>query len=174
MMKLTHGLMMVLAMVWAVSLTGCERSLVKTELPVNYSADDVDAEMNFWHGLTDQPVTSNDEALHGLILLSEGTDPNKSYDERIQWLKARNWIDGSFDRPANEAATRGTVARILCGVLDIDGGLTMRVIGPQARYATRELVYLEILPPSSDQQALSGIQFVGLISRAEAFKEGTL
>jgi hypothetical protein len=156
------------------ALTGCQRSVSTGELPVTYAVDDVEAEMNFWHGLTDKPVTSNNEALHGLILLAEGSDPNQSYAERIQWLKQRNWIDGRFDRPAEEAVTRGTVARVLCHILDINGGLTMRVLGAHPRYATRELVYLDILPPSSDQQGLSGIQFVGLISRAEAFKEGTL
>ncbi|QNN23446.1 hypothetical protein HED60_14565 [Planctomycetales bacterium ZRK34] len=172
-MKMTHALMLMLA-IGAVGLTGCQRTIVEDELAVNYAADDVDAELNFWHGLADKPITSNDEALHGLILLAEGKDAAQSYDQRIQWLKQRNWIEGSFDRPADEAVTRGTVARVMCHILGIDGGLTMRVLGAHPRYATRELVYLNILPPSSEQQGMSGIQFMGMVSRAEAYKEGEL
>jgi len=155
-----------------VFLFSCQRSQVDSDLTVTYPADDVEAELDYWHGLADRPVTSNDEALHGLILFANGTDPNDTYDARVQWLQDKGYLARDFDRPADETAARGTIAQVLCHVLEIEGGMTMRLLGPHPRYATRELVYLDILPPSSQQQGLSGIQFVGVISRAEAYQEG--
>ena len=45
----------------------------------------------------------------------------------------------------------------------------MRLVGATPRYATRELVYLEIMEYGTEQQALSGIEFVATISRAQQF-----
>jgi hypothetical protein len=67
------------------------------------------------------------------------------------------------------------LAQILCRILDIKGGVTMRLIGAHPRYALRELTYMEIMPTnSSPQQGLSGIEFVGVINKAEAYSEDNL
>ena len=150
---------------------GCARTTVTDGLPLDHEPGDISAEMSYWHDLADRPVTTNNEALHGLIVFAEGADPNKTYDERVMWLKERGHLSADFDGAADAAAERGRIAQVLAGMMDVKGGLTMRVLGPHPRYALRELVHLEIMKPGSAQQGLPGIEFVGIVSRAEQFLE---
>jgi hypothetical protein len=46
----------------------------------------------------------------------------------------------------------------------------MRLLGPTPRYATRELVYLNLFPPSSPHQLFSGNDIVSIIGRAEDYQ----
>ena len=85
-------------------------------------------------------------------------------------LRVRGLLPGGFDRPANEAATRGTLAVILVKALKIEGGVVMRVFGASPRYAVRELRHVGLYPPSSPHQTFSGAEFIGLIGRAEDFQ----
>ncbi|MFW6060360.1 MAG: hypothetical protein ACODAQ_09265 [Phycisphaeraceae bacterium] len=150
---------------------GCQRTRMASPLPVDHDVADREADMAFWHGLADRPVVTNDEAFHALIAFAEGGDPSEGYADRLRYLKKNALLSERFDRPADEAVSRGTVARILAPLLGIEGGLTMRLIGPTPRVALRELVHRDIMPMSSEQQGLSGIQFVEIISKAEDYLE---
>ena len=46
-------------------LMGCHQAHVTEPLPKEVMANDADAQIEFWHRLTDQPICSNDEAFHG-------------------------------------------------------------------------------------------------------------
>lgn len=166
------GLILLLAL--AAIVPGCQRTQVTGSPALDHEPGDTAAEMAFWHDLADRQLTSNNEALHGLIAFAEGSDPNRTYEERVKWLTQRGWLAEDFAGAADEVAERGTIASILAHALNIKGGLTMRLVGPHPRYAVRELVHLGIMPPSSAQQGLSGIEFVGIIGRAEEYLEGTL
>jgi hypothetical protein len=43
----------------------------------------------------------------------------------------------------------------------------MRVLGPVPRYATKELVYMEILPLRTENQVLTGSEFVDYLNRLQ-------
>ena len=150
---------------------GCQRTQISDSMKLDHDPGDVDAQMQFWHDLADRPVTSNNEALHGLIISAEGSDPNQTYEQRVAWLTERGHLSESFRGAADEAVERGTVAQVLASMTGLKGGLTMRLLGPHPRYATRELVHHEIMRPGSPQQGLSGIEFIGIISRAEQLQE---
>jgi hypothetical protein len=151
-------------------LVGCGSTQYASPLVTEYEPGDVEQEMSFWHELADQPIVTNNDAFHALIELADGQDPFDSYDQRVQWLTDHGLLDAGFDAPPDQAVRRGTVAQIVARILEIEGGLTMRLIGAHPRYATRELVYLEIMKPGTQFQALSGIQFVGIVARAENFE----
>lgn len=154
----------------AIIATGCEATKTASPLITDYDQNNTTAELDYWHGLAEQPVTTNNDAFHGLIELANESDPCHSYDERVAWLKDHDYLDDSFDQPADQAVRRGTVAQIICRIKGIDGGLTMHVLGANPRYATRELVYLRIMHPGTEQQALSGIEFVGIVGKAQDYE----
>lgn len=153
----------------AACLGGCQNSQYASPLITEYDQANTRAELDFWHGLAEQPVTTNNDALHGLIELAHGSDPAGTYEERIAWLAERGYLDWNWYRPPDQAVTRGTVASVLCRILDIKGGLTMRVIGPHPRYATRALIYRDIMDQGTPQQGLSGIAFVGVMGKARDY-----
>jgi len=150
-------------------LAGCQATRHASPLVTEYDQASVEAELDFWHGLAEQPLTTNNDAMHGLIELANDRDPNTSYADRLAWLKQRDLLAEGFDQPADRVVSCGTVAQVLANILEIDGGVTMHLIGAHPRYATRELIYLEIMRPSTPQQAMSGIEFVGTIGRARDY-----
>lgn len=153
----------------ALPLTGCNRAQVANPLTATTAGSDPASQLEFWHVLATRNVTSNDEAFHGLLLFLDETDPATDYAGRVQTLKDRGILPASFDRPADEGVTRGTLAVALCNALQIKGGVVMRVFGASPRYAVRELRYLNIYPPSSPHQTFRGNEFVYLIGRAEDY-----
>jgi len=157
---------LVLASVFAGG-AGCSRTVLVKRQVVDYEPDDVSAELDFWHTLPDRSAVTNDEGLHGLLLFADGSDPARSYEQRVTLLKTRGWLSSDFDEAGNMVMERGTLAKLLSHALEIDGGVMMRLTGKNRRYSTRELVYLGIMGAGTEQQALSGIDYIGVISKAQ-------
>ena len=153
-------------------LVGCHSAKVAQPLTEKLGGNDPDAQMEFWHTLANQPLTSNDEAFHGLLLYLDNQDPATNYDGRIKALKDRGLLDKSFNEPAGQAVQRGTLATALVRSLKIKGGLFQRLTHDNPRYAVRELMYLDLYPPSSPQQTFSGTEFLGIIGRIEDYQRG--
>jgi hypothetical protein len=148
---------------------GCARSVVKEPLLTNTPPDDVTARLDFWDAMSDHGVVSNDEGLHGLFLLADSRDPSASYAERVSRAKERGWLADGFDEAADLSMQRGTAARAVCGLCDIEGGLMMHLLGPTGRYATRELIFMGMMAPGTEQQSLSGREFIGIITKAQDY-----
>ena len=159
-------------LVTLVLLGGCPSPEVEHPLTSSLPADPIAAQMDFWHGLEDRPITCNDEAFHGLLLFVKGHDESTDYDGRVAELKSMHLLSAGFNAPAKDAVQRGTVAPVQVRALKIRGGWVMMLTGPSPRYATRELMYLNLYPPSSPEQTFSGGEFVGIIGRAEDYQQG--
>ncbi|MFG0247981.1 MAG: hypothetical protein ACF8OB_03770 [Phycisphaeraceae bacterium JB051] len=156
--------------VMALAMTGCQTAEVTTSLTSQYAGNDMDSQMNFWHSLNDKKLISNDEAFHGVLLMHCGEDHAKNYDERVWRLTEDKLLSADFKGQENEAITRGQLAAVLARILDIKGGVMMRLFGPQPRYALKEMVALRIFPTSSSQQVLNGAQFIEIMGRAEDYQ----
>lgn len=147
---------------------GCARTRVAEGLTTDYPADDLGAELAFWHNLPARSAVSNDAALHALLLLADGKDEAKGYPDRVAAAQQRGWLPAGFDEPADLAAQRGRVAVAVAKILELRGGVMMQLLGPTPRYATRELVAMGLLPSaSSELQAISGIELLAVVGRAQ-------
>lgn len=151
-------------------LSGCRAATVPQRLTVTLGGNAPETQMEFWHALAQAPVTSNDDAFHALLLYLDGEDAAQDYDARVATLKSRHLLPEKFDRPADEAVTRGNLAVAFVGIIKIKGGVVMRAVGAGPRYATRELQYEGLYPPSSPNQTFSGAEFVGVIGRIEDYQ----
>ena len=149
---------------------GCKTVHVDQSLTQTLGDNDPDTQMEFWHSLNDQPVTSNDDALHALLLYEDGLDPFDDYVDRVQIFKDRGWLPQEFDQSPQQGIQRGTLAVILVNQMGMRGGVTMHLFGPIPRYAVRELVYLGIYPTSSPHQPFSGQQFISVMGRLEDYQ----
>jgi hypothetical protein len=152
---------------------GCHTAHVTQPLPEKLYSNDADAQMDFWHTLEERKLTSNDEAFHGLLLYFDGSDKTRSYAERVALLKSRRMLSPKFDRPADEAVTRGTLSVAIARGLQIKGGVMMRLTGgTNERYATRELQSEGVYPVSSPNQLFSGAEFVGVVGKLDDYQHG--
>lgn len=151
-------------------LAGCQTARVDRTLVSQLPGNDEDAQLEFWHSLAEQKITSNDDAFHGLLLFLDGQDASNAYAERVEAMKQRKLLPAGFKEPAERAVDRGALAVALSRALKIRGGIVMSLTGPSPRYATRELVFLGIFPPSSPNQTFSGTEFLGIIGKAEDYQ----
>jgi hypothetical protein len=165
------ALLILAACTLAAASVGCQTAHVQNSVDAKYSGDDMDAQLNFWHELATRPVTSNDDAFHGLILYFDGTDKSTNYADRVSTLKSRGMLADSFDEPPDQAIERGVLAVAIVKGLGIKGGWVMHVVGPTQRYAVRELVYDNLFPPSSPQQTFSGSEFVGIVGKMDDYQK---
>jgi hypothetical protein len=155
------------------ALAGCHSAQVANPLTGKLAGNDADSQLEFWHTLATRPVTSNDEAFHGLLLFADGQDSAKTYDARVDTLKSRKMLPSDFKAPANQAITRGDMAVAVCRILEIRGGMMLHIAPRSGRYALRELMFIEVYPPSSSNQTFSGSEFLGIIGRVEDYQRGT-
>ena len=156
------------------AMIGCQSAQLAGPLADDLAGSDAQSQMEFWHTLAMRSTVSNDEALHGLLLYLDGEDPSQDYTQRVDNLKARGLLMQGFDRPGNEAVSRGTLATAIVGTLKIEGGLMLRVFGPTPRYAVRELQYAGIYPRSSTNQTFSGSQYVAVMGRVDDYARSQL
>src|SRR3954453_12327992 len=115
-------------------LMGCQAARVTQPLTRSVGGDDADAQLEFWHQPEQQPVTCNDDAFHGLILYLDQSDPHPDYVSRVDTLKSRGLLPRNFDRPADEAVSRGVLAVAICNALKIKGGMMMHLSPDCGRY----------------------------------------
>jgi hypothetical protein len=152
------------------ALAGCQAARVDRSLVSQLPGNDEDAQLEFWHSLAEQKVASNDDAFHGLLLFLDEADASKDYADRVAAMKERNLLPATFNEPAEKAVDRGTLAVAFSRALNIRGGVVMSLTGASPRYATRELVFQGIFPPSSPNQTFSGTEFLGIIGKAEDYQ----
>jgi hypothetical protein len=155
------------------ALPGCQTARVQQPLTAELGGNDADAQLEFWHRLAEEPVTSNDDAFHGLLLFLDGEDPAADYAGRVAALRARGMLPGGFGEPPEQAVRRGTLAAALVRALDIRGGVLMALTGRHPRYAVREMEYMGLYPPSSENQTFNGAEFLGVIGKAEDYQRGS-
>src|SRR5689334_920214 len=90
------------------ALGGCQATKPGKPLTPQLAGNDPGQQLEFWHSLTSEPVTTNDQAFHGLLLYVDGKDDSPDYAARVRTLKQREMLPGGFDEPATAPATRGT------------------------------------------------------------------
>ena len=151
---------------------GCAAPRVSQPLTATLGGSDPDAQAEFFYQLSGRPVACNDEAFHAVLLFTDGKDPASDYAGRLAALRQRKMLPAGFNRPGDEAVERGTLAVAIVRALQIKGGLMLSVFGPSPRYATRELQYMNLYPPSSPEQEFSGTELVGIIGKMEDYQRG--
>lgn len=163
MLRLTHTAAVLLLAV----LAGCQRSVVTDPIRVDYPPEDVDAELDFWAAMETRPFVSNNEGLHGLFLLADGQDTSTGFEDRVLKAKERNWLPADWTEPEGMSMQRGMMARAVVVIARIKGGVWMQLLGPTKRYATRELVDMQIMSDNSTENlSITGLEYVSVISRA--------
>jgi hypothetical protein len=159
-------------------LAGCNHTKVADPVTTKFGGSAPEQQMDFWHELAERKLTSNDEAFHGILLYLDGTVPEGGYDARVKALKDRGYLPANFDRPADEAATRGTIAHVLSRAGNVAGGVSLYVARAtnntllEDRYAVRELADQGLFPLSSPNQVFSGTEFVGIMGKFEDYQRG--
>jgi len=159
----------VLLLALCAALAACARTRVTDPIDTNARPGVLDAEMAYWDEVAKRPAVSNDEALHGLFLFAEGADYSGSWQDRLELARQRGWVPHSFSEDPDLALQHGALARAVAVITRIEGGVMMRLLGPTPRYALRELVWEGIMAGGTANQTITGLEFVGVVSKAHDY-----
>lgn len=150
-------------MACAALVAGCDRQLAETSVTDRFARPE--QELDHTEALESRLLTTNNDMLHGFFVFAFGEDPWTTYAQRVIDARMRGWLPEGWREPANESATVGRMAAIAAHIVKIRGGLTFTILGPTPRYALRELIYMDILPARTENQSLSGLEFVDFLNR---------
>lgn len=154
-----------------VSVVGCAHPR-KTVLETDPSTLD---DVTFQAYIADLPVLTVDEACRAVLILYDGQDPSKNWQQRRERALERGLIRKTWRLSPEDVVDRGTVAYMICRTCRIRGGINAMVFGAvgigDRRYAHRELVYLGLLSQGSVRQAMTGAQMVSLLGKADELME---
>lgn len=116
-------------------------------------------------------VVTVDEAYRAMLLLADGEDGRKSFAERKAELESRGIARPEWNLQPENVIDTGSVAFMVCKICQIPGGVNMHAFGSwglgDRRYATRELIYREMLDESVDYQYLKGSDLHTLLRKAD-------
>jgi hypothetical protein len=110
------------------------------------------------------------DGCRAVYYFSGGDENEQDIDKIVAYLLKMKYIKKSYPNKLDRRFRRGQFAYMLCRVLDIKGGLTMRIIGTTERYALRELIYMDMMPRVNQAKYVSGIEILGVLSRAERYR----
>ena len=153
-------------------LSGCTAAHVSRPAVTKFGGNKDSAQFEFWRRVNAAPIACYDDVFHGLLLYLNEKDPATEYAGRVRVLKEQGMIPTGFDRPPDEAVSRGILAMAVTRILNIKGGMMMHLTGDNPRYSLLELQDMDLFPPSSGNQTFSGAAFVGIIGKMHDYQHG--
>ncbi len=155
----------------ATLLTGCAHT---RKWQPEVSPETMD-DMTFQAYMANVPVVTVDEACRAMLILADGEDKTRSWEERREVMLQRGLLRPAWGLHPNHMIDRGSLAYMVCKICRITGGLNRIALGSwglgDRRYAHRELVYRKMMPEGSDYQPVTGGEMVSLLGKADALME---
>jgi hypothetical protein len=123
----------------------------------------------FLDRLSSQRTVSEDDALHGLLLLLDGKDESAGFEQRVDALRKRGVLAEAWELDAGRSISRGRVAYAVYQACDFSGGLILTLTGPSPRYCLRELRYRRMMGNGSQLAPVTGMEFAAILTRADIY-----
>jgi hypothetical protein len=119
-------------------------------------------------------VTVN-EAYRAMLILADGEDTSKTFEERKAKLEARGIARKEWNLQPDNVVDAGSLAYMVCRICKVRGGVCYNVFGRvglgDRRYALRELIYLEMINELGDYQYITGATMLGVMAKADALMQ---
>lgn len=154
----------------ALAPAGCSQTLRVAQADRGEQVD-VDT---FWHEhLQTQPMVTMAEAYRAMLLLADGREQYADFEARRAALQERGIVRPAWNLQREACIDRGSVAYMVCRILQIRGGVNFNLFAPlgigDRRYAVRELIYMGMMTPGASYRYLTGGELVELLAEADRY-----
>ena len=152
----------------ATGLTGCGVA----ELQVTESSAGLPEQEDsaaFLDRMSTSVNVSENDAMRGIILAMDGKDDADTFGRRVDILADRQVVNSRWTFDADRPITRGRLAYMVYQACKMPGGVILTVTGPSQRYCLRELQYRKMMTRGSLFSPATGMEFVGVLTRADAY-----
>lgn len=150
---------------------GCTRA-VRVEQADQGERVDVDTLLH--EQLQKEPMVTVAEAYRAMIILADGDDTFKSFEERRSSLESRGIARAEWGLTREVCIDKGSVAYMVCQIMKAPGGANLNLLGRTVhvgdrRYALRELVFLGLMPQTAPYRYITGGELVDLTAKADRY-----
>lgn len=134
-------------------------------------------DIEFQSYLASAPLVTVDEAFRAILILADGEDTSKTFEERREKLESRGIARPGWKLQPDAIIDRGTLAYMVCKICKIYGGVDMLIFGNlgvgDRRYAMRELIYEKIMDEGSAYWYVRGDEISSVLAKADEFMRKT-
>lgn len=127
----------------------------------------------FMHSLTQQPMINYDQACRVVLLMSDGQDTPRTFDERSAELTSRGVVRGEWNLKSEDAVDRGTFAYMISRVARMPGGINTRLSSVTGfgdrRYALKEVIRHRVMAYGLPYQIPTGGEVVAAVAAADDY-----
>jgi len=104
------------------------------------------------------------------LLIFKGKNAGKiSADEKIKLLTELNIITGSTKIYPEKNLNKGFAALLFHRAMDLKGGAMIGLAGRSRRSCLQDMIYLKIMPDSSEKNSMSGPELISLLTKAKEY-----
>ena len=125
--------------------------------------------------LAEIELVTVDEAYRAMLILADGEDPSKGFEQRRATLEGRGIARAAWQLQPDHVVDAGSVAYMVCRICKISGGINMRLFGASGlgdrRYALRELIAKEMTTDVAAYQFMTGAAMFAILRRADALMQ---
>lgn len=129
--------------------------------------------LEFIHLLAAQPMVTYDQGCRAILLVADGQESAKSFQERVMELESRGAVRGEWELEANNALDRGTLAYMIARTCQVPHGLNTWLSGfsglGDRRYALKNVVRQGIMPYGLPYQIPTGGEVVAALAKADDY-----
>lgn len=170
--------LMLAALAALFALAACSGSRTTVHNPAANAWPSAADQLDFFAALETQPIVTNADAVHALLLFDHAADNEiGSWETERAAAVRRGWLDESAQVNPHESARVGMVAGAIARISRLDLGAAGLFIDDSAgssfvqeAAATRRARRLGLLPRRSSEQTLTGPELLTLLRRAEAYE----
>ena len=142
---------------------------VKTDVAPPEESSTLDSDdIAYLSQLASRQVVYGSDACKTIMLLLGVEDDYLDVTSQVAFLKEKGYLPekyhDSFDPDA--PLRRGLAAYIFYNILELKGGVILRIFGPSERYAIKELAFEGILVEGNTNDIISGAELVSILTQS--------
>jgi hypothetical protein len=111
---------------------------------------------DYFRRLVKQSRARKVDGVYTVMVLLGKEKEFKTFPEELAYLEKNGYIPQGKRWDLNASLTKGELAFMLCKVLEIKGGIHMRLFGVSPRYALAELVYMGLMTQGREADVVTG------------------
>lgn len=106
------------------------------------------------------------DACRAVLSVIKGEHTDADFAANVGDLTGRGVVSADWGLVESSLLTKGTLAYMLCGALDIRGGVTMRLFGINRRYALRECLHRRLIERGTVDEYVTGRELIDVVTNA--------
>jgi hypothetical protein len=125
-----------------------------------------ETEPAFLDRIADQQTVSENDAFRGLLLLVDGKEYENRFAHRVQTLRDKELVSPRWSYRADRPISRAKLAYMIYQACDMEGGVTLTLLGPNGWYCLKELRQRGMMSDAAAGNPVTGMEYVAVLTRA--------